>query len=191
VRVRMTADHAKTRPQTAPALEPRPDLEPALNQVRGAYLLFRALAKDLVGPVGVDLALEAGLGWRTLLVPDRQYILGGDASLIGTPSTRFVAPNFAIIRIGLPIPLRRAFGGHVQLVPRLDCGRFAQDPNNLGAGMRALGYGLVLRGAVGKFYIETGWGQVQLRPYLPGPLRRESQLNILVGARPFDLWTRN
>ncbi|MBK8724508.1 MAG: patatin-like phospholipase family protein [Holophagaceae bacterium] len=191
VRIRMTADHAKSHPQTAPPTEPRPDLEPALNQVRGAYLLFRALAKDLVGPVGVDLALEAGLGWRTLLVPDRQYILGGDASLIGTPSTRFVAPNFAILRIGLPIPLRRAFGGHVQLVPRLDYGRFAQDPNNLGAGMRALGYGLVLRGAVGKFYIETGWGQVQLRPYLPGPLRRESQLNVLVGARPFDLWTRN
>ncbi len=191
VRARLTADHTQTKVQTAPAPETKPTLEPDLTRIRGAYLLFRALAKDLVGPVGADLALEAGLGWRTLLIPDRQYILGGDASLIGTPSTRFLAPNFAILRVGLPIALKRSFGGQIQLVPRLDYGRFSQDPNNLTAGMRILGLGLVLRGAVGKFYIETGWGQVQIRPYYPGPLRRENQLNILVGARPFDLWTRN
>lgn len=191
VRARVTADHTQTKVQTAPDLEPKPTLEPDLNRIRGVYLLFRALAKDLVGPVGVDFALEAGLGWRTLLIPDRQYILGGDASLIGTPSTRFLAPNFAILRAGLPIALKRSFGGHIQLVPRVDYGRFSQDPNNLTAGMRILGVGLVLRGAVGKFYIETGWGHIQIRPYYPGPLRRENQLNILIGARPFDLWTRN
>ncbi len=195
IRARVTADHTQSRAQVAPALEPqpapRPALEPDLNQIRGAYLLFRALAKDVVGPVGVDIALEAGMGWRTLLVPDRQYILGGDASLIGTPSTRFLAPNFAILRAGLPIALRRAFGGHVQLVLRLDYGLFSQDPNNLTVGMRVLGQGLVLRGAVGKLYIESGWGHVQIRPYYPGPLRREHQFNILIGARPFDLWTRN
>lgn len=197
VRVRVTADHTQNRSEVTPSLDPKPSpepkfgSEPQLNQVRGAYLLFRALAKDLVGPVGADIALEAGLGWRTLMVPDRQYILGGDASLIGTPSTRFLAPNFAILRAGLPIALRRSFGGHIQLVPRLDYGRFSQDPTNLTAGMRILGQGLVLRGAVGRLYIETGWGLVQIRPYYPGPMRRESQLNILVGARPFDLWTRN
>jgi predicted acylesterase/phospholipase RssA len=191
VRARVTADHTQTRFQVEPALEPTPTLEPDLTRVRGAYLLFRALAKDLVGPVGLDIALEAGLGWRTLLIPDRQYILGGDASLIGTPSTRFLVPNFAILRAGIPIALRRAFGGHVQLVLRFDYGRFSQDPNNLTAGMRVWGQGLVLRGSVGKFYIETGWGQIQIRPYYPGPLQREQQFNILVGARPFDLWTRN
>jgi hypothetical protein len=187
----VTADHTQTKIQTTPEFEPKPALEPELNRIRGAYLLFRALAKDLVGPVGVDIALEAGLGWRTLLIPDRQYILGGDASLIGTPSTRFLAPNFAILRLGLPIALRRAFGGHIQLVPRLDYGRFSQDPNHLTSGMRIFAQGAVLRGAVGKFYIETGWGQIQIRSFYPGPLRRESQFNILVGARPFDLWTRN
>lgn len=195
VRARVTADHTKTSAPAAPGPEPgpspKPALEPDFTRIRGAYLLFRALAKDLAGPVGVDLALEAGLGWRTLLITDRQYILGGDASLIGTPSTRFLAPNFALIRFGLPIALRRSFGGHVQLVPRVDYGRFSQDPNNLTAGMRILGLGAVLRGAVGKFYIETGWGQIQIRPYSPGPLRREQQFNLLVGARPFDLWTRN
>ena len=191
VRGRVTADHTLNRAQASPALETRPKLDLELNQIRAAYLLFRALARDLVGPVGVDLALEAGLGWQTLLVPDRQYILGGDASFMGTPSTRFLAANFAILRLGLPIPLRRSFGGQIHLVPRLDYGRVAQDPNNLGAGMRLLGLGVVVRGAVGKFYIETGWGQVQIHPYLPGPMRRENQLNILVGARPFDLWTRN
>lgn len=191
VRARVTADHTEKRLPDTPALEPKPPLEPSLNQVRGAYLLIRALAKDLAGPVGADLALEAGMGWRTLLAPDRQYILGGDASLIGTPSTRFLAPNFAIIRAGLPIALRRSFGGHVQLVPRLDYGRFSQDPNHLTAGMRILGQGVVLRGAVGRLYIETGWGQVQIRPDFPGPTRRESQFNVLLGARPFDLWTRN
>lgn len=191
IRARVTADHTRTSVPTTPDPEPKPTLEPDLTRIRGAYLLFRALAKDLVGPVGVDIALEAGLGWRTLLITDRQYILGGDASLIGTPSARFLASNFAILRVGLPIALRRSFGGHVQLVPRLDYGRFSQDPNNLTAGMRILGVGAVLRGAVGKFYIETGWGQIQIRSYYPGPLRREHQFNILVGARPFDLWTRN
>jgi hypothetical protein len=131
------------------------------------------------------------MGWGTTLVTDRQYILGGDASLIGTPSTRFLAPNFAILRAGLPIALRRAFGGHIQVVPRLDFGRFSQDPNNLTAGMRVLGQGVVVRGAVGKLYIETGWGNIQVRSFYPGPLRRENQFNMLVGARPFDLWTRH
>jgi hypothetical protein len=48
-----------------------------------------------------------------------------------------------------------------------------------------------VRGAVGKFYIETGWGLIQVRPFGPGPSRRESQFNVLLGARPFDLWSRN
>jgi hypothetical protein len=148
------------------------------------------MKEDLYGPVGIDFAVEAGLGWKTLLVPDRQFILGGDFSLIGTPSTRFLAPNFAILRAGLPISLRKAFGGHIQLVPRIDLGRFSQEPTGLTTGMRVLGQGVVVQGAVGKFFIETGWGQVQVRPAGPGPLRRENQLNILLGARPFDLWSR-
>jgi hypothetical protein len=185
VRARGTAGRARTRVLLTPGLEP------VWEQIRGAYLLFRALAKDVVGPVSADLAIEAGLGWQTTMVPDRHYILGGDASLIGTPSTRFLAPNFAILRAGLPIALRRAFGGHIQLVPRLDFGRFSQDPNQLTAGMRVLGQGVVIRGAVGKLYIETGWGLIQVRPFYPGPMRRESQFNVLIGARPFDLWARN
>lgn len=170
----------------------RMDPEPAATRenLRGAYLLVRALARDLAGPVGADFAAEAGMGWHTLLTADRQFLLGGDSSLIGTPSTRFLAPNFAIFRAGLPIPLRRAFGGQVQVVPRLDYGRFAQDPNALTAGMRVLGQGLLVRGAVGKFRIETGWGRIRVRPFGPGPVRSEQQLNILVGARPFDLWSR-
>jgi hypothetical protein len=184
LRARVAAGRTETRIMAAsgPA--------PAGGQPRQAYLLFRALARDVVGPVGADLALETGLGWRTLLIPDRQYILGGDASLIGTPGTRFLAPNFAILRAGLPIPLRRAFGGHVQIVPRLDVGRFSQDPTSLTSDMRVVGQGVVVRGAVGKFYIETGWGVIQVRSAFPGPLRREHQFNILVGARPFDLWNR-
>ncbi|HJW43394.1 MAG TPA: patatin-like phospholipase family protein [Geothrix sp.] len=184
LRARVAAGRAETRVLAAagPA--------PAWEQPRQAYLLVRALAKDVVGPVGADIALETGLGWRTLLIPDRQYILGGDASFIGTPGTRFLAPNFAILRAGLPIPLRRAFGGHVQIVPRLDVGRFSQDPTSLTSDMRVVGQGVVVRGAVGKFYIETGWGTIQVRSSFPGPLRREHQFNILVGARPFDLWTR-
>ncbi len=184
LRSRLLAGRTGTRIRTAP--------EPAATRanLRGAYLLARALKPDLAGPVGVDLAAEAGMGWHTLLVADRQYLLGGDASLIGTPSTRFLAPNFAILRAGLPVPLRRAFGGQVQVVPRLDWGRFAQDPNRLTAGMRVLGQGILVRGAVGKFRIETGWGRIKVRPFGPGPVRTEQQLNILVGARPFDLWAR-
>jgi predicted acylesterase/phospholipase RssA len=184
VRVRGMAGRARTR------IETDPTMDAGLSQIRSAYLLFRALAKDLVGPVGADLALESGLGWHTVSVSDRQYILGGDASLIGTPSTRFLAPNFAILRAGLPIALRRAFGGHVQLVPRLDIGRFAEKPTDLSAGMRVVALGASVRGAVGKLNLETGWGQVQIRPFGPGPLRKETQLNILIGARPFDLWMR-
>lgn len=184
-RARVAAGRTETRIMAAsgPA--------PAGEQPRQAYLLFRALAKDVAGPVGADIALETGMGWRTLLISDRQYILGGDASLIGTPGTRFLAPNFAILRAGLPIPLRRAFGGHIQVVPRLDVGRFSQDPTSLTSDMRVVGQGVVVRGAVGKFYIETGWGAIQVRSAFPGPLRKEHQFNILVGARPFDLWTRN
>jgi hypothetical protein len=70
-------------------------------------------------------------------------------------------------------------------------GRFSQDPTSLTSDMRVVGQGVVVRGAVGKFYIETGWGTIQVRSSFPGPLRREHQFNILVGARPFDLWTRN
>lgn len=184
LRSRLLAGHTETQIRMNP--------EPAATQgnLRGAYLLFRALMKDVVGPIGADFAAEAGMGWHTLLVSDRQYLLGGDSSLIGTPSTRFLAPNFAILRAGLPIPLRRAFGGQVQVVPRLDYGRFAQDPNALTAGMRVLGQGVLVRGAVGKFRIETGWGRIRVRPFGPGPVRTEQQLNILVGARPFDLWSR-
>jgi hypothetical protein len=184
LRVRGTAGRTRT------SIEPDPASGIGSTQIRGAYLLFRAMAKDLVGPVGADIALESGLGWRTVSVSDRQYILGGDASLIGTPSTRFLAPNFAILRAGLPIALRRAFGGHVQLVPRLDFGRFSERPTDLTAGMRVFGVGASVRGSVGKFNLETGWGKVQIRPFGPGPLRRESQLNVLIGARPFDLWMR-
>lgn len=54
-----------------------------------------------------------------------------------------------------------------------------------------LGQGVVVRGAVGKLYIETGWGLIQVRPSFPGPMRRESQFNVLIGARPFDLWSRH
>jgi len=155
---------------------------------RSAYLLVRALSKDVIGPIGVDLAVETGLGWHTTF--DRMYVLGGNASFIGTPSTRFLAPDFTIVRAGLPITLRRSFGGHVELVPRIDYGRFAQDPNLLTTGMRILGLGAVLRGSVGKFYTEAGWGQIQVHPFGPGPMRRESQLNVLLGAQPFDLWMR-
>ncbi|MBI4911390.1 MAG: patatin-like phospholipase family protein [Acidobacteria bacterium] len=184
VRSRLMAGRTETRIRMNP--------EPAATQERprGAYLLFRALRKGVVGPVGADFAAEAGMGWRTLVTADRQYLLGGDSSLIGTPSTRFLAPNFAILRAGLPIPLRRAFGGQVQVVPRLDYGRFAQDPNALTAGMRVVGQGVLVRGAVGKFRIETGWGRIRVRPFGPGPVRTEQQLNILIGARPFDLWSR-
>jgi len=56
--------------------------------------------------------------------------------------------------------------------------------------MRVIGVGATIRGSVGKFNLETGWGQIQIRPFGPGPLRRERQLNILIGARPFDLWMR-
>jgi predicted acylesterase/phospholipase RssA len=184
MRSRLLAGRTDTRIQA----EPEPG--PTRTRLRGAYFLFRALKKELAGPLGADFAAEAGMGWHTLLVSDRQYILGGDASLIGTPSTRFLAPNFAILRAGLPISLRKSFGGHVQVVPRLDFGRFSQDPNALTAGMRVLGLGVLVRGAVGKFNIETGWGRIQVRPSVPGPIRREQQLNILVGARPFDLWSR-
>jgi predicted acylesterase/phospholipase RssA len=129
--------------------------------------------------------LETGLGWR--LPFSQWYSAGGPAYLAGTPSGVFRVPNFAISRVGLPIGMVRVLGANLQLIPRFDVGRMAAvEPGGLTATPQIRGLSVGLRGELWRWYCEVNAG----RWYASAPAARESaQLNVLVGTRPFNLWS--
>lgn len=166
----------------------REDAPSGENRLHFAYLRGRKLVPALDG-VSLDLDSEIGLGWR--LPMSRWYSLGGPQFLLGTPSAGFLTPNFAVLRIGLPVRLANFFGLHAQLEPRLDFGYLGgEDPTRLREGTRVKGAGLLLRTEVGRFYVELAVGRSAIAPEGSGFSGRGTHLNLLVGARPFDLWSR-
>lgn len=164
------------------------DREPGSPRHQHAYLRVRRL-QALGRRVGASLDVETGLGWDLPL--DRWYSLGGPSFLQGTRSAGFLAPNFAIARLGLPLRLARLFGLQAQLEPRWDFGYLgALKPSGLRESARTRGYGLALRTEVGRFYVELAAGRADTAPEGQPFRSRGAILNVLVGTRPFDLWQR-
>ncbi|BDU77112.1 patatin-like phospholipase family protein [Mesoterricola sediminis] len=153
---------------------------------RFAYLRARRLWP--VAPWGsVDADLESGLGWDLPLA--RYYPVGGPAFLAGTASAGHPTPNFAILRLGLPLHVVRVFGVNVQATPRLDAAYLgAASPHRLreaGAWVRAAG--VSFRAELGRYYLELDAGRAASTD---PAFRARTRVNLLVGTHPFDLWWR-
>jgi hypothetical protein len=148
-----------------------------------SYARFRHL-QPMGAWASLDGDLEAGTGWHLPL--SQWYSLGGPDFLAGSPSGAFYAPNFAMARLGIPVHVITAFGVHLQLAPRLDVGYLgASSPGRMQTGTRIRGGGLTLRSELGRWYCEFAAG----RWSSDGPAQGERvRLNVLLGARPFDLW---
>lgn len=137
---------------------------------------------------GIDLDLEWGYG-RTLPL-DRFWNLGGPSFLLGTQTLSLQAPDFAVGRIGFPLALPRPLGGTLQIEPRFDYAYVAGDPGQLLRDRRMTGLGVVARTIMARFYLELAYGFMrETRPGMDWTPARGS-FNILVGLKPFDLWTR-
>lgn len=163
-------------------------LEAGGDRFKHAYVRLRHL-RPLGRRIGASLDLESGLGWDLPL--DRWYSLGGPSSLQGTRSAGFLAPNFAVLRLGFPIRVAGLFGLQAQLEPRWDQGYFgALRPGALRESARARGYGLALRTEVGRFYVELAAGRAETAGEGQPFRSKGAILNLLVGTRPFDLWQR-
>ena len=153
---------------------------------------FRARGLTTLGEhLGLDLDTEWGQG-RSLPL-DRWWVLGGPSFVIGSRSVGFMAPNFAAVRFGIPLRLYMGLGLTVELVPRFDMARVAQEASllfNADASPRAQGTGLMLRTTFSNFYVELSYGFLKLRsPQDSG--QAVGSFNVLVGTQPFDLWKRH
>jgi len=140
---------------------------------------------------GADLDLEWGQGRRLPL--DRWWVLGGPSFVIGSRSVGFMAPNFAALRLGLPMRLYMGLGLTVELAPRIDLAWVAREDSALlksEVSPRALGTGLMLRTTLSNFYVEASYGFLKVQtPQDAG--RMVGSFNVLVGTQPFDLWKRH
>lgn len=158
------------------------------GRFRHAYLRLRHL-RPLGRRLGASLDLESGLG-RDLPL-DRWHSLGGPAFLQGTRSAGYLAPNFAVARLGFPIRMAGLLGLQAQLEPRWDSGYVGSlRPSALRDSVRVRGWGLALRTEVGRFYVEIAAGKAETSPEGQPFRSRGAIVNLLVGTRPFDLWQR-
>jgi len=155
---------------------------------RHFYLRARQVLA-LTPALAASLDMESGLGWR--LPVDRWYSLGGPAFLMGSRSADFLAPNFVLLRAGFPIRVAGIFGLQAQLEPRWDMGYLGgAEPSLLREGLRVRAIGLALRTEVGRFYVEIAAGRMETAREGQPFESRGTNLNLLVGTRPFDLWKR-
>ena len=153
-----------------------------------AYFRIRRLwnrGEDSWRP-GLDIDLEAGCQQDS--PPERWSVLGGPESFIGTSSASFLAPNFAILRTGFPRTIDNIFGVAVQMVPRFDFGRIADDYRHLDDGFHVAGYGIAFRSVIRSFYVELAAGRMRAWNASTHDLVHDSHISFLIGARPFDLW---
>ena len=154
------------------------------------YLRLRRLWKggDRMFAPGLDLDTEWGVQQDA---PQEQwFIVGGPDSFIGTPSASYLAPNFGILRVGLPFTLTTIFGAAIQCEPRFDAGWLAPDCHHMDSGQRLKGEGLVVRGVLKSFYVELAGGAIQTKPMGGGNTIHDHQISVLIGTSPFDLWTK-
>lgn len=151
------------------------------------YLRFTHLYTPEALGLGFQFDAEGAFGWNTPL--PRWNIIGGSDSIIGTKGAAYLLPNIGILRLGMPFTSTvSAFGFSVQVVPRVDWGRFSAQPNELSSGARILGVGVLLRSIVQSFYVELALGQTQTRNDSATGTQKNTELTILIGTRPFDIW---
>jgi hypothetical protein len=155
-----------------------------------AYLRMRRIWKggDRMLSPGLDLDMEWGIQQHA---PQEQwFIVGGPDSFIGTPSASYLAPNFGVLRLGLPFTMATIFGTAIQGVPRLDAGWLAPDYQHMGSGQHLVGGGLVVRGVLRSFYFELAGGVMRTKPLGREHSVLQHQASFLIGTRPFDLWKK-
>jgi hypothetical protein len=171
--------------ETISGLEPR-------GNFRMAYVRARGLASFGPGkteqPLGADLDVEWGYGDRLPL--DRWWTLGGSSFLVGSKSLGFLAPNFLVGRLGLPLRMNGPYGLSLQVIPRFDYGVIGQDSRDLFRGMRGQGTGVLVRTLVSRFYVELSYGFLKLYDPAQGWSPATGTFNALIGTQPFDLWKR-
>ncbi len=153
-----------------------------------AYLRGREIL-PLLEWMSLDLDLESGLGWKLPL--SRWYSVGGPSFILGTPSAGYLTPNFALLRVGVPLRVANLFGLSIQVEPRLDFGFLGStEPTALRQGSRVRGAGLVTRTEVGRFFVELAVGRAAFAAEGQDFKGQGAHLNLLVGTRPYDLWRR-
>jgi hypothetical protein len=76
----------------------------------------------------------------------------------------------------------------IQAVPRLDTAWLPVEYQHPNQGLRATGYGLVLRGALKSLYVELAVGRVHVRAPSIGETSDQRHVSFLIGTQPFDLW---
>jgi hypothetical protein len=139
-------------------------------------------------PLGAWGSLEGDLeaGFGKALPLSHWYRVGGPDFLSGSTCSEFLTPNFAVMRLGIPIRVFSAFGVAMQVVPRLDEGYVgAESYRQIKAGARVRGAGLSLRAEVGRWFAEFASGTWST----PGQTGQGRwSLNVLLGTHPFDLW---
>jgi len=157
---------------------------------RFAYVRTRGLTsfgsgRSPMNP-GLDLDLEWGYGRNAPL--DRWWALGGSSFLLGSRTQGYLAPNFLVGRLGLPVRMPGPFGTSFQAIPRIDYGMVAVDPAGLFGPDRGLASGLLLRTILAKFYVELSYGFLRTRDPVQGWGRASGSFNATLGTQPFDFW---
>lgn len=150
-------------------------------RARHLWSLGRRVSLDVDGEAGASRGLQPWQAW----------VLGGPGFVIGTSTQGFLAPQFAAVRLGLPIRLEGPFGTTLQLAPRVDAARVAPAWPDLGgaAALRVAGAGLLLRTVVLGLTVEAayGWARTEGPGWTP---RTVGSFNFQIGFLPLDLWRR-
>ena len=155
-----------------------------------AYIRARGLQK-INDHVGLDLDAEWGLGQRLPL--DRWWAVGGPGFVLGSEPLSYLAPDFAVLRFGVPLRVPTPLGLTLEFEPRLDYARVAPSAKGLwqnGTYHQSQGMGLLVRTTlVSLYYLELSYGQRSRTG--PGPaLPSTRQFTVAIGTQPFDLWHR-
>ena len=165
---------------------------PARDDFSFNYFRMRGLqplgAKESSLELGMDLDLEWGYGRNLPL--DRWWTTGGPSFLLGSDTLGVMTPNFAAARLGLPLRVEGPFGLSMQVIPRYDYALLSKDPADLGHSVKAQGAGILVRTMVAKFYVELAYGWMKTRQPGTGWSQPSGNLNVLIGSKPFDLWSR-
>ncbi len=155
-----------------------------------AYLRAKGL-QPLTRTLGLDLDLEGATARRLPL--DRWWLLGGPGFVLGSLPLSYLAPTFAVARVGLPLHFPTAMGLILEVEPRFDLARVAPSTAGLwqsGSYHQSQGAGLLLRTTlIGPYYLEASYGW-RSRRGPAGSLPSDRQFTLAFGTQPFDLWRR-